>query len=171
MIIWCYHYHYFKVYLYHQPVYQDTIYAGSEIVINENVCKPIYLNDLQNNLKSFLSQFFVTESTHNVLHKWHVSKGRMSPPSLPFSLEFGNFWFSSIHGFFTEILGQAFFLPGLVELTGGYVICSFFFFNLDILNCNSLNVKKVEEVWVLSVWMPCYFRPSWRKWRHQYECL
>lgn len=128
MIIWCYHYHYFKVYLYHQPVYQDTIYAGSEIVINENVCKPIYLNDLQNNLKSFLSQFFVAESTHNVLHKWHVSKGRMSPSSLPFSLEFGNFWFSSIHGFFTEILGQAFFLPGLVELTVGYVICSFFFF-------------------------------------------
>lgn len=126
MIIWCYHYHYFKVYLYHQPVYQDTIYVGSEIVINENVCKPIYLNDLQNNLKSFLSQFFVAESTYNVLHKWHVLKGRMSLPLLPFSLEFGNFLFSSTHGFFTEILGQAFFLPGLVELTVGYVICSFF---------------------------------------------
>lgn len=51
----------------------------------------------------------------------------MSPPSLPFSLEFGNLLFSSSHGFFTELLGQAFFLPGLVELTVGYVICSFFF--------------------------------------------
>lgn len=52
--------HYFKVYLYHQPVYQDTIYSGSETVINENVCKPIYLNDLQNNLKFFFEPIFLS---------------------------------------------------------------------------------------------------------------
>lgn len=75
-------------------MYQDTSYTGSEVIINENVCKLIYLNDFQNNLKFFLSHFFVTESTYNVLHKRHVLRGRMLASSFPYLLDFGNFLFS-----------------------------------------------------------------------------